>query len=122
MAKNRLEKEDLEVSSLSATVYQSLFHKILPNAPSTPVAMPKMDLNDELELNIKKVLKWFHTQTPIIVSEAQSLYGNINDDEQSEIEFTFECKEKVSSINFLNRFFLAAFNRAPTFSRKCHHT
>ena len=114
MAKNRLEKEDLEISTLSATVYQSLFHKILPNAPNTPVAMPKRDLDDDLELNIKKVLKWFHTQTPIIVSEAQSLYGNIHGDEASEIEFTFECAQKVSMTDFLNRFFLAAFNRIPS--------
>jgi len=75
--------------------------------------MPKRPLDDDLELDIKKVLKWFHTQTPIIVSEAQSLYGNINDEEQAEIDFSFECAEKVTSTDFLNRFFLAAFNRAP---------
>jgi len=33
MAQNRLTKEDLEVSSLSATAYQSLFHKILHKRP-----------------------------------------------------------------------------------------
>ncbi len=118
MAKNRLEKEDLEISTLSAAVYQSLFHKILPNAPNTPASMPKRDLDDDLELEIKKVLRWFHTQVPIIVSEAQSLYGNVNNNEQVEIDFTFECSEKISSEDFLNRFFLAAFNRIPNFEER----
>lgn len=115
MSESELSVDALEVSFFAPIVYQALANKLLDSPPSYPQAMPPGSgkATGEQAKSFMQMLAWFQVNLPLVVAEAEDVYGHSVDDKVSQ-EVKFICSEPITLRRFLNRFTNSAFDRLPT--------
>ncbi|NBX16515.1 MAG: hypothetical protein EBR09_04035 [Proteobacteria bacterium] len=103
----------IESDQFSVEVYQSIENNILGLYDSAPKAMPYMVKFDKAQAeDYKRVLAWFQSRLPFVVSDARSKYHVKSNGVGAPVDFSYKCTSLVSGRQFLNRIAQDALGRS----------
>jgi mono/diheme cytochrome c family protein len=109
---------DLTISALEINVSAPLLYAVLnrtafpvTGAESKPAAMPP-GADSETAALAKGIVRWFDAKLPIVVSDAVARFPDLKSEKRADI-LAFQCEKTLTLRQFINRFFLAAFDSPP---------
>ena len=107
-----LSLEGLETSLDTPRVYAALYRSIHTVPNPQPQAMPP-SASEATKAKIKEVEHWFQVKLPVAVAEASSRYAGLQE-AGGNATMIFKCENPLTVRQFVNKFFLAAFDVPPT--------
>jgi hypothetical protein len=103
----------IEADQFSVEVYQSIENSVLGRHNDAPKAMPYMvKFSAEQVEDYKRVLAWFQSRLPFVVSDARAKYHVKTSNIVVPVDFQYKCTSLVTGRQFLNRLTQDALGRS----------